>query len=267
MPRPALLQRLLRLLSRRKLERARRELSLASALHPARAPRRATALALTGLEAHAAQPHRQPSGPVRPRKRGPRLLEQLKLDLGPERPRWTPSRLVVRSPHRERILEYLEFARRFFPELEGVNIRVGLAQKRGVLGWGSLDPERPGVWVRPRQLQLFTIAHEYTHLLQARGLVPRGERQCDLWALARSPLLIDSPPNYLKLPRAFRRGRPSNDQAHTLCAAARAAITAREAGDRRYLKRFEEALAAGSDGRPAPAVARPRGRQPRVSPA
>jgi len=200
MPRPALFTRLLRMLSRRKLERARRELSLATFDHPARAPRRATAAAAIDLT-----PPRRPSGTGKRRPKGPKLLEQLSLDLGPERPRWTPSRLVARSPHRERILEYLEFARRFFPELEGVNIRVGLAQKRGVLGWGSLDPERPGVWVRPRQLQLFTIAHEYTHLLQARGLVPRGERQCDLWALARSPLLIDSPPNYLKLPRSLRR--------------------------------------------------------------
>jgi len=250
MPRPALLKRLLRMLSLRKLERARRELSLASAMPPSRAARRAGALAIADAGAGAAPaPHRQPSGPARRRPRGARLLEQLSLDLGPERPRWTPSRLVLRSPHRERILEYLEFARRFFPELEGVNIRVGLAQKRGVLGWGSLDPERPGVWVRPRQLQLFTIAHEYTHLLQARGLVPRGERQCDLWALARSPLLIDSPPNYLKLPRALRRGRPTNDQAHALCAAARESIAERAAGDRRYLARFEAALAESFGGR------------------
>ena len=257
MPRPALFKRLFQMLSRRKLERARRELSLASFEHPARAPRRPTAAAATELTP------RRPSTSKR-RPKGPKLLEQLSLDLGPERPRWTPSRLVVRSPHRERILEYLEFARRFFPELEGVNIRVGLAQKRGVLGWGSLDPERPGVWVRPRQLQLFTIAHEYTHLLQARGLVPRGERQCDLWALARSPLLIDSPPNYLKLPRALRRGRPTNDQAHGLCTAAREAIAAREAGDRRYLARFEERLAGNFSGR-APVV--PFGRTPWSSPA
>jgi hypothetical protein len=153
------------------------------------------------------------------------------------------SRLVEASAHKERILEHLEFTRRFFPELEGLSIRVGLAQKRGVLGWGSLDPEHPGVWVRPRRLQLFTVAHEFTHLLQARGLVPRGERQCDLWALARSPLVIDAAPNYLKLPRSLRRGRPTNDQAHALCTAARKAIAAREEGDRRYLAGFEQALA------------------------
>jgi len=246
MPRPTLLQRFWRVLTRRKLERARRELSLAGRARPAgdgaqpalRAPRRGAAAAAS----EPLTPYRLPSGNGRGKRRGPRVLEQMSLDLGPDRPRWNLSRLVAASPHRERIFEYLEFARKFFPELDGLNIRVGLAQKRGVLGWGSLDPERPGVWVRPRSLQLFTIAHEFTHLLQARSLVPHGERQCDLWALARSPLLIDSPPNYLQLPRVLRRGKPTNDQAHALCAAAREAIAARDAGDRRYLKRFEAAL-------------------------
>ena len=110
------------------------------------------------------------------RPRRPVLLEQLAMDLGPECPRWTFSRLAAASPHHARIVEHIEFARRYFPELDGITIRVGLAQKRGVLGWGSLDPERPGIWVRPRRLHLFTIAHEMTHLLQARALVPRGER-------------------------------------------------------------------------------------------
>ena len=244
MARNSVLQKVWQSLTRRRFESARRELVLAGAVQPARTPRRAAS-----AEPHARPvPPRAAGSPVVGRRRGPRLLEQLALDLGPDRSRWKLSRLVVASAHRDRILEHLEFTRRFFPELEGLSIRVGLAQKRGVLGWGSLDPERPGVWVRPRRLQLFTIAHEFTHLLQARGLVPRGERQCDLWALARSPLVIDAAPNYLKLPRALRRGKPTNDQAHALCAAARAAIAARDAGDRRYLARFEAALAESHGG-------------------
>ena len=187
-------------------------------------------------------PHRAPSTRVRPRRRRPVLLEQLSMDLGPERPRWTFSRLVLKSAHHARIVEHLEFARRFFPELQGLTIRIGLAQKRGVLGWGSLDPARPGIWVRPRRLHLFTIAHEFTHLLQARELVPRGERSCDVYALARTPLLIDSPPSYLKLPRALRRPKPTQEQAYLLCDLARRAIAAREAGDRRYLQHFEQWL-------------------------
>jgi len=119
-----------------------------------------------------------------------------------------------------------------------------MALNGGVLGWGSLDPERPGIWVRPRRLDYFTIAHEFTHLLQARGEVPRGERACDLWALARSPLLVDSPPGYLKLPRGLQRRRQvSPRDAKLLSERARAAIAARDAGDRRYLARFEREVA------------------------
>ncbi|HTR97502.1 MAG TPA: hypothetical protein VMH61_06325 [Candidatus Acidoferrales bacterium] len=175
--------------------------------------------------------------------RRPVLLEQLVMDLGPARPRWTFSRLAARSPHHARIVERLEQVRRFFPELAGVAIHVGLAQKPGILGWGSLDPERPGVWVRPRRLHLFTIAHEFTHLLQARGLVPGGERACDLFALARSPLLIDHAPGYLRVPPAMRRRTLTADDARRLHAAATRALAAREAGERRYLTRFERELA------------------------
>jgi hypothetical protein len=182
-----------------------------------------------------------PSTALRPRPAGRRRpLEQLALDFGPPRPRWDFSQLVLRSPHRARIVERLEFVRRFFPELADGTVRVGLARKRGVLGWGSLDPARPGVWVRPRRLACFTIAHEFTHLLQARGLVPRGERACDLWAMARSPLLNDAPPSYLKLPTTLSRCRRLGlGQATALCHAARRAITARERGERRYITLFE----------------------------
>jgi len=171
-------------------------------------------------------------------------LEQLAMDFGPPRPRWELSRLGERSPHRARILERLEFVRRFFPELADGTVRVGLARKRGVLGWGSLDPRRPGVWVRPRRLSYFTIAHEFTHLLQARGLLPRGERACDLWALARSPLLNDTAPSYLRLPRGLRRGRLDPVLGTVLCEAARRASAARARGDRRYLLGFEHELRA-----------------------
>ena len=183
----------------------------------------------------------------RPARRRRRIvpLEQLAMDFGPPRPRWDLSRLVERSPHRPRILERLEFVRRFFPELADRTVRVGLAQKRGVLGWGSLDPARPGIWVRPRRLSYFTIAHEFTHLLQARSEVPRGERACDLWALARSPLLNDAPPGYLRLPGSLRRCRQlETRQATLLCEAARRAIAARASGERRYLLLFEREVRA-----------------------
>jgi len=177
---------------------------------------------------------------TRRRVRGLRPLEQLALELGPARPHWRFSRLVTASRHATRIRARLEFVRTFFPELDGVTVRVGLARKPGVLGWGSLDPDQPGVWVRPRRLDHFTIAHEFTHLLQARGLVPRGERACDQWALARSPRVVDHTPSYMRLPGWLRRVRRLDTaQASLLCTLARTAIAARAAGDRRYLQRFE----------------------------
>ena len=166
------------------------------------------------------------------------------MDLGPPRSPWTFSRLALRSPHLPRIRARLEFVRGFFPELNSVTVRVGLVRRPGILGWGSLDPDQPGVWVRPRRLDHFTIAHELTHLLQARGLVPHGERACDLWALARSPLVVDHPPSYLALPRELRRLRQL-EVAHSqlLHQAALRAIAARQEGNRRYLLAFEQDVA------------------------
>jgi hypothetical protein len=147
---------------------------------------------------------------------------------------------VLRSPHYDRIRERLEFVRGFFPELEGTTVRVGLVRKPGVLGWGSLHPDHPGIWVRPRRLETFTIAHELTHLLQARKLVPRGERACDLWALARSALLVDAPPGYLSIPAELRRQRVLPPAHATLLhRAARRALDARARGERGYLRHFE----------------------------
>src|SRR5262245_50312206 len=178
------------------------------------------------------------------RRRRARPLEQLAMDFGPERPPWKFSRLVLASPNLARIRERLEFVRAFFPEIASLTIRFGLVKKPGVLGWGSLDPDDPGVWVRPRRCDHFTIAHEFTHLLQARGLVPMGERACDLYALARSPLLIDQPPGYLKMPREARYLKQlDHPQAKLLHDTARRAIEARAGGDRRYLQRFEREIA------------------------
>jgi len=177
------------------------------------------------------------------RRRRPVEWEQIPLILDLPPPRWRFSRLVTGSRHFARIRERLEFARAHFPELDGLSIRVGLARKRGVLGWGSMDPQEPGIWVRPRALDLFTIAHELTHLLQARREVPHGERACDLFALARSPALVDAAPQYLKLPRGWRRdGSLSAAQASALHQAACQALAAREAGRRDYLKAFERSL-------------------------
>ena len=72
-----------------------------------------------------------------------------------------------------------------------------------------------------------------------------GERSCDLHALARSPLVIDTPPGYLRIPRSLHaNAKLTFAQASLLCSLARRALRAREEGDRRYLQRFEREVAA-----------------------
>ncbi len=198
-----------------------------------RGPRKAGALARAGPRALAARARAVP-------------LQQLEFEFAQAEPRWQFSRVAARSPHLARMRRRLEQVRRHFPELEAVCIRVGLARKRGVLGWGSLDPHHPAIWVRPRRLDYFTIAHELTHLLQARGQVPRGERACDLHALARSPELVDAVPSYLKLPAGMRRRRMDPATALLLHRVARHALDARAAGERHYLQLFERGVAAAA---------------------
>ncbi len=174
----------------------------------------------------------------------PAAAAQLTLSF-PAPTRWVFSRPAQASRHAARIRERIEFVRRFFPELDDTTIRVGLARKRGVLGWGSLDPEHPGIWVRPIRLEYFTIAHELTHLLQARGLLPRGERACDLFALTRSPLIIDHMPSYLRLPAALRRAEGVEPHvARALHDAACDAAVAHARGVRQYIRRFEAHMTA-----------------------
>ena len=92
----------------------------------------------------------------------------------------------------------------FFPEIHNEIVHVGWIAPNG---WarGSCDNASTG---KPLKINLqpneknFTIAHEFTHLLQARKKeppgIPRGERACDVWALTRLPLeLIDDYPSYV----------------------------------------------------------------------
>lgn len=172
------------------------------------------------------------------------LLEQLGLGLDPVKERWRFSSVAARSRYLPRIRQRLDFVRGFFPELDGISIRVGLARARNVLGRGSLDPDEPGIWIRPRLLHTFTIAHELVHLLQARDHVPGGEKACDLYALARSHLLVDSAPTYLKVPDELREAKELDAATRMLLhRIAVLSVSERETGRRQYLRYFERTFA------------------------
>jgi hypothetical protein len=104
---------------------------------------------------------------------------------------------------KQRIIEVFEY----FPELHNEIVHVGWIAPHG---WarGSCCCSSKALTGKPLKISLqpnernFTIAHEFTHLLQARKKeelqIPGGERACDVWALTRLPLeLIDDYPTYI----------------------------------------------------------------------
>jgi hypothetical protein len=144
----------------------------------------------------------------------------------PAAPRWRWTRPWLVSPHRPRAERELDRVRDAFPELAGTTVTIGLTRRRAILGLAAMG-DVPTIWLRPRRISRFVIAHEFVHLLHARGLAPGGEKTADLLALARGVALVDVAPCYLAVPHRClvpgreRRVRPS--------CAARLADLAREA--------------------------------------
>jgi hypothetical protein len=170
---------------------------------------------------------------------------QIDLFEAPATPRWTLTRPMAASRLRFHALAKLDDVRRHFPELDDVTVRVGRTTSRRARAWASLDPNDPAIWIKPGALPRFTIAHELTHLLQARGFAPRGEKPADLHALARHPDVIDRPPTYLVVPRLLFSpdGHPRPGTATLLHDTARRVIAEEAGRPRRAVRRFEEAVA------------------------
>jgi hypothetical protein len=119
-----------------------------------------------------------------------------------------------------RVQAMIERSLRHFPELNGKTITVGYT--RAHLGSASLCYQagkeiRLIIRLKVRKLSYQTIGHELTHLVQglshgerrvrSSGLaqnIPCGEKQCDIWTLARDRLFCDDAPTYLRLPRVMR---------------------------------------------------------------
>ena len=150
------------------------------------------------------------------------------------------TRALLQHPSRQRIMRMVRFVLRYFPELEGTFLKIGIA--RGAQGYASL--EEPQIWLNPRGLCYQTIAHEFVHLLQARGLVPMGERSCDIFSLARDRLLVDAAPVYLEIPAAFvtPKGDLVEGGGRVIHLTAREAVQRRQAGHRQYIRWFEKRL-------------------------
>jgi hypothetical protein len=207
----------------------------------------------TQLELFGTQPAEPGRAPRAPRRRATAAAAPAAAQASfvpvPGGARWEFTRPWLDSPHLPRAKRELDLVRDHFPELEGVTVRVGLTKRRTVLGLASLG-ETPMIWIRPRRIRRFAIAHELTHLLHARGLVPGGEKTCDLYTLARSHAYVDVAPFYLKVPPVFHDGGAEclvpKTAAETLHALAREATHGRSAraAIHRFERRAREAAAA-----------------------
>jgi hypothetical protein len=108
-----------------------------------------------------------------------------------------------------------------FPELKGKTITVGYTRAHlgsALLSYrGSFREPRLVIRLKVRNLSYQTIGHELTHLVQGLSRrsrrfrstanlenIPCGEKQCDIWTLARDGLFCDEAPTYLRLARWMR---------------------------------------------------------------
>jgi len=170
---------------------------------------------------------------------------QLELELlSPSGARKTA--YFVTRPLREhracnRIMARVQYTRRYFPELDGETIKVGLTRQAS----GMAVPGGTELWLNPAQISYHTIAHELVHLLQKRDLgIPQGERACDVYSLARHWTLNDVFPAYVKVPRSMvdTRGFFNEQSARLVFAAATEAVGRRHRGMRHYISWFEGRL-------------------------
>ncbi len=164
-----------------------------------------------------------------------------------------PIRLTPQMKQRltRRADEMIERALQLFPELNDTTITVGYTRKH--LGSATViyrkgSIARMIIRLKVRNVTYQTIGHELTHLIQglAHGVrsaqpdkIPSGEKQCDIWTLARDPLFCDDAPTYVKMPRGVREHWPNYAQmVRDLCIAA---IQYRHT-NRQYIRWLEEEI-------------------------
>jgi len=174
------------------------------------------------------------------RKPSPQLAFDFSTSPGDASGLLQPTRALLRHRSCNKVLERLIYVRRFFPELDGRVIRVGLTRAAsGMAVQGGHE-----LWINPSHVSYHTMAHELTHLLQGEGGIPSGERSCDVFSMSRHWTLNDTPPYYVRFPHSFldERGRIRSEASMTLYTTARRAIELRRSGLRNYIAFFERTL-------------------------
>lgn len=180
---------------------------------------------------------------------------ELALESDLKNPRASRTVVVTRALRKHRscnsTIEKVHYALRYFPEMKGKQIKVGLTRAAS----GMAVPGGLEIWLNPWRTSYHTIAHELVHLLQRRDAgIPQGERSCDVYSLARHWTLNDIAPSYVVIPArliAVDGGLPAKS-AQIVYETAVEALRRRSLGLRRYIAYFEETLRAIASTIPPP---------------
>ena len=130
-----------------------------------------------------------------------------------------------------------------FPLLHPKTVKFGL--RRGCVAtahtYGFRDNQDFMLFgINPvEKLYYYPLGHEITHFVQEITDIPHGEKQCDVWTLARSELFTDRAPRYIDMAGVVRDNW--NDykvEVRNLCIKG---IEIRES-KRRYIQWIEEEL-------------------------
>jgi hypothetical protein len=162
------------------------------------------------------------------------------MTSGEVKQRWVFTKRFLAKKGQKNFLKRLDKARDFFPELEGYTIKVGITLNVD----GKADSKSKAIFFKSRNVSYYVIGHELTHLLQEMELVPKGERSCDIFTLARRVEFCDEAPNYVKVPGRFlnenrKIRREFRGMVHET---AKTAVLMRGMGRRNYISWFEKNL-------------------------
>lgn len=146
----------------------------------------------------------------------------------------------VNKDLRSEIIDKMSYVLQFFPKLSG-EFKVGYTDSYNGVAVGSKSNQEYDYYIRlTDNVSLYTIAHEFTHLIQRKTQIPSGERQCDIWTIARTPKYLDSPPTYLEIPISIKENwNKYNTQIHKI---GKKAIKKRDKGKHAYIKWFENEI-------------------------
>jgi hypothetical protein len=153
---------------------------------------------------------------------------------------WIFTRRFAAKKGQSKFLERLNESRTYFPELDGITVKVGIT----INADGKADLLGRAVFFRSRNVSYYVIGHELTHLLQEIQGLPKSERSCDIFTMARTPLFCDESPNYVKVPKEMLDDNRFILQHYRefIHKTAKSAAALRRAGKKFYISWFENTL-------------------------